>query len=388
MHRLLEPLTAALDQTGPAIAPVPAVSATISQDYVASVLAAVRPEDRAAPLEDDEIDLVMPTSGSTGRPRGVLLTAASLEAGTKAANGSAPSQVQWIAALPVTSMGGMNVVIRSLATGRPPLVLDSIGGAGPFVAHTFAQAVHMAAARAHDIRVSLVPPQLARLLGDDEGIEALQACSLILVGGAATRPSLLESARELGITVTTTYGATETAGGCIFDGRPIPGVTVGVVDDLIRIGGTVVARGYRCDPEASAAHFRDGRFVSADLGIIDSTGMLQVVGRADDVVIVNGVNVSPVAIEHVMSDLPDVAAAAVVTVHPPGADPVLAAFIEPRDGAGNTVDSARVAVLNRLGKAAVPAVMRTVERLPHLPHGKVDRRLLEQWASDDVSGDR
>ena len=106
------------------------------------------------------------------------------------------------------------------------MVVPSIGGAGPFTDLAFAAAVDAAAAASDDIRVALVPAQVSRLLSSDRGIGALQRCTSILVGGRATRPSLRAAATDLGITLTTTYGATETAGGCVFDGRPLPGVTV------------------------------------------------------------------------------------------------------------------------------------------------------------------
>lgn len=377
--RLLPALAAALDGSGPAIAPVPTVSATVSNDYVMSLLAAVHTEDDL-PLESDEVAAVVATSGSTGAPRGVLLTSAQLTSLTAAIQGE--ETPQWIAALPVTSMGGLNVLIRALAAGREPIIVPSIGGAGPFTAAAFATAVERAADGSDDIRVSLVPAQLARLLADDLGISALQRCSSILVGGASTRPTLRAAAAELGIVVTTTYGATETAGGCVLDGRPLPGVTVSAdaSTGVLTIAGPCVALGYRGEPALSASHFGPSTFRTTDVGRIEPDGTVRVLGRADDIVLIGGVNVSPSAIERAVADLPDVAAAAAVAIEDPAGDPAVHVFVEVRDRAPAIEDTVRAAVLDRLGRAAVPVVHR-VERLPHLPNGKVDRRRL-----GDVAG--
>ena len=313
--RLLPALAAALDGSGPAIAPVPTVSSAVSNEYVMTILAAVRADDPSMPLESADVAVVVTTSGSTGAPRGVLLTAAQLTALTDVVNG--PGRPQWIAALPVTSMGGLNVLVRALATGREPVVVPSIGGAGPFTDAVFAAAVDVACASSDDVRVALVPAQVARLLSSDRGISALQRCSAILVGGGATRPSLRAAASDLGIRLTTTYGATETAGGCVFDGHPLPGVTVTADGDggpgLLTISGPTVALGYRGEPELTRACFGPAGFRTSDLGEVGADGVVSVLGRADDVVIVGGVNVSPLAAERVIADLPDIVAAAVVS---------------------------------------------------------------------------
>lgn len=381
--RLLPALAAALDGSGPAIAPVPTVSSAVSNDYVMTLLAAVRADDPSLPLESPEVAVVVATSGSTGAPRGVLLTAAQLTALTDVVNG--PRSPQWIAALPVTSIGGLNVLVRALATGREPAVVPSIGGAGPFTDVAFESAVDVAGVASDDIRVALVPAQVSRLLSTDRGISALQRCTTILVGGAATRLSLRSAASDLGITLTTTYGATETAGGCVFDGRPLPGVTV-TADGTngpspLTIAGPTVALGYRGEPELTHACFGPAGFRTSDLGTISADGTVTVLGRADDVVIIGGVNVSPLAVERVIADLPDIAAAAAVAAVTGSGEARLYAFVEVRDTASGAEEAAHDEVARRLGRAAAPTVRR-VDRLPHLPNGKVDRRLLKEWAAE------
>ena len=281
-------------------------------------------------------------------------------------------------------MGGLNVLVRALAAGREPVVVPSIGGAGPFTSADFALAVAAATRRCSDVRVSLVPAQLARLLADDRGIDALRQCTAVLVGAAATRPSLRQNAQALEISLLTTYGATETAGGCVFDGHPLPGVTVTCdgAPGPLTIAGPCVAMGYRAEPELTRRAFPDGAFRTGDIGFVEADGTVRVIGRADDVVVIRGVNVSPLAVERVISDLPDVVTAAVVSVEPRDGEPVLHAFVEVRDDALDAEDIVAEAVATRLGVHARPLVRR-VDRLPHLPNGKVDRRRLQQLAADD-----
>jgi O-succinylbenzoic acid--CoA ligase len=378
-ERLLPALAAALDGSGPAIAPVPTTSATTSDEYVASILRAVRADDPSHPLESDEVAAVIATSGSTGEPRGVLLTASQLNSMSDVVNG-AGARPQWIVALPVTSMGGINVLVRALAADRTPIVMASVGGAAPFTTQAFRDAVALATSVTEDVRVSLVPAQVSRLLTDDATIEALRGCRQVLVGAAPTRPSLLAMARELGISLTTTYGATETSGGCVFDGRPLDGVRVEATEGgILVVRGPNVALGYRADPEATRAGFPDGAFRSPDVGTVAEDGTVTVIGRADDVVIVNGINVSPIAVERVVADLPDVVAAAVVATAR-GGGPVLHVFVEVREAAPDLEAAVEASVEQRLGRAARPGRLWRVPALPHLPNGKVDRRLLLEWA--------
>ena len=155
-------------------------------------------------------------------------------------------------------------------------------------------------------------------------------------------------------------------------------------DSRILIRGDVVARGYRCDPGSNSLSFREGGFLSSDFGEIDADGRLHVLGRVDDIVVINGVNVSPMAIEQAIADLPDVASAAVVAVADIDSEPVLIAFVQVRDSATSIADSVADAVSTRLGRIAIPRRIILVDSLPFLPHGKVDRRaLLERARSGD-----
>ncbi len=381
LSALIDPVASALDGSGPAVAPVPTTSVTVSSDYVAGIMRALRPDDPDVPLESDEVAVVLATSGSTGAPRGVLLTAKALGALTDSVNGTGRAP-QWIAALPLSSMGGFNVLLRSLAAGRAPIPIESLGGAAPFTPLDFWQAVHTAAALSFDIRVSLVAAQVRRLLSDEAGIEALKGCSQVLVGAGPLPASLEVTAKSHGIHLTRTYGATETSGGCVYDGVPLPGVSLDTLPSgEVVISGPMLALGYRLDRERTEARFTEPGYRTGDLGSIDS-GRLTLHGRIDDVVVVNGVNVALGAVEKVIDACPDVESAVALAL-PLGDDEIeIVAIVIADSAAAGIRQQINAAVQGALGRPAVPRRVAVVPDLPQLPNRKIDRALLRALASE------
>ena len=366
LDALAEPLRAALSGTGPAIAPIPVVTATTSDAYVRSLLRATAPVE---PLEDDRTAVVLATSGSTGNPKGVLLSAD----GLLSLNPWRDEPGTWVAAIPLTSAGGLNVLTRALAPGSSYVGVDSLAGARPFTPAGFAAATTAAMTYGLQLRTSLVPAQVRRLLGDAQGVEALQGYATILVGGAGLDAQLRDAAAARGISLISTYGMTETCGGCVYDGAPLEGVTVRIdSDSRVTLGGPSIALGYRHQPALTAAHFTDEGFLTSDLGEFRD-GTLRILGRVDDVVTVNGVNVSVAAIEaHLRTDA-NVSDCAVVALDDPERGSRLIAFI---CGANIDAEALGDLVTERLGVAARPRAFTTIEHLPTLPGGKTDRQAL------------
>lgn len=366
LDALAGPLRAALEGIGPAIVPIPVVSATISDAYVHSLLQATSPGE---PLEDARTAVVLSTSGSTGQPKGVLLSAE----GLTALNPWRLEASAWIAAIPLTSAGGLNVLTRALAPDSTYVGIDSLGGARPFTPAGFAAGLAEAASLGLAVRTSLVPAQVRRLLSEPQGVDSLLACSTILVGGAGLDPDLRESAASHGITLISTYGMTETCGGCVYDGFPLDGVTVSI-DDLSRVtlGGPSIALGYRGEPALTALHFTDAGFLTSDLGEIVN-GRLRIIGRTDDVVTVHGVNVSVAAVESLLRTESSVEDCAVIALDDPERGSRLIAFV-----CGSHIDATALGdmVAHRLGAAARPRGFTTIEHLPTLPGGKTDRQAL------------
>lgn len=349
---LLPALRSALTGTGPAVT-LGAVDATEVPDGVA---------------------VVVRTSGSTGEPRAVLLSAAALRASADATHDRLSGPGRWLLALPVLHVAGLQVLVRSVLAGTVPTVLAP----GPFRAPAFVAA---ADALPGDLPryTSLVPTQLVRLLDDPAGTAALTSFDAVLVGGAAATPDLLARARAGGVRVVTTYGMSETCGGCVYDGRPLDGVTVRLDDDgRILIAGPVLTDGYLDRPDLDADAFVqvDGvrHLRTTDLGAW-SAGTLQVLGRADDVLVTGGVKVPPGPVESVVAGLPGVGEVCVVGVPDPEWGQAVVAVLVVRPGSTPpTLDTVRATVTDHLGAQHAPRHLVVTDSLPVRGPGKIDRR--------------
>jgi o-succinylbenzoate---CoA ligase len=352
-------LAAALDGAGPALLPLPTGGGR------GAVVAALDPTQ---PLERDDVALVVPTSGSTGEPKGAMLTAAALQHSARATHDRLGGPGQWLLALPVTHVAGLTVLVRSLEARTRPEVLDLYGG---FSVSAFVEAT---ARLAPGVRhyTSLVPTQLRRLLAAGADLSTYDG---VLVGGAALAPSLHRAAVEAGMPVVTTYGMSETCGGCVYDGEPLGGVTARLRDDgRVEVGGPVVFAGYRLRPDLTAAALVDGWHVTQDLGRWGADGRLEVLGRADDVIVSGGVNVPAALVERVVAGHPGVAACAVVGRPDPEWGERVVAVVQPVDwSSAPDVESLRAFAADALEPAALPREVVTLGLLPVLDSGKPDK---------------
>jgi O-succinylbenzoic acid--CoA ligase len=327
------------------------------------------------------VGLVVETSGTTGRPKRVVLPADAVLASAAASASALGGPAQWVLALPVHYIAGLNVLARSLSAQTEPVTVE---GAHFTAAGFVAAARGLSADSAH--ATALVPAQLATVLADADARAVLRGFQAVLVGGQATPTPLLEAAREGGIRVVRSYGSSETSGGCVYDGHPIGGARVRIVDGEVQLGGATVADGYLDDPQLTEQRFASEHgirwFRTADAGEFDGE-TLRVLGRRDDVIISGGVKVSLARIEEVVRAQPGCADAVVVAVAHPrwGERPVVVA-------AGAAVDDPAVlaAVEARLGSVAKPDGVVRVAALPLLPSGKPDRRAAAALARTHSAG--
>jgi o-succinylbenzoate---CoA ligase len=353
-------------------------------DVVRRLLAALRPhvvvdDDGEHVLTgaadvDEGVAIVVATSGSTGVPKGAQLSWHALDASAAASReriGADPSD-SWLSCLPWQHIGGLQVWLRARMGSlpldvQPRFDVDSV-------------------AQSPATLVSLVPTQLVRLL--DAGVD-LRRFRVILLGGAPAPAAVLDRARAAGGRVVTTYGMSETCGGCVYDGRPLTGVQVATEPGVgrIRISGAVLMTGYRLQPDRTEAVLSDGWLVTEDVGSFDD-GRLVVHGRADDVVVTGGENVATDAVAEVLSGHPDVEDVAVAGIPDDEWGERVVAVVVAGDRAP-TLDELRRWVTERAGASAAPRALVLVPRIPRLTSGKPDRlaiRALAQEGSADSAG--
>jgi O-succinylbenzoic acid--CoA ligase len=329
---------------------------------------------------------VVTTSGSTGVPKSVVLSRNALISSAYA-TAARIGEGSWLLAVPATYVAGVQVMVRALLADHEPAVV-----AGPFRPEPFAAAALGMASHADGVRVprftSLVPAQLQRLLDaaehDAAVAQALRSFEAILIGGQALAPSVRERAEATGARIVRTYGSSETSGGCVYDGVPLEGVRMAIVDGEVRLSGPTLADGYLGDRERTASVFStdaDGTrwYRTGDGGEIRD-GVLHVTGRLDNVIVSGGVNVSLDRVEAAVRGIAGLESAVVVPI--PDADwgegsaVVVPGIAVSRERA--LLAEIRDVVDAAVGAPARPARVVAIEELPTLSSGKPDRASLRR----------
>jgi o-succinylbenzoate---CoA ligase len=325
--------------------------------------------------------LTIGTSGSTGRPKLAMLTRAALVASADATHRRLGGPGQWLLTMPAHHVAGIQVLVRSLIAGTTPVAMDLADG---FTASAFARATNEITSDA-PAYTALVPTQLVRLLASAEGCKALTRYSAVLLGGASAPASLLDRAGDAGVRVVTTYGMSETAGGCVYDGRALDVSRVQLEDDgRIRLGGATLALGYLGEPALSAESFvadpaGSTWFRTDDVGRLDACGHLVVDGRIDDLINTGGLKVVPRLVEEALTGLSTVSEAVVVGSPDPEWGQVVSAAIVVAHGSSlPTLDDVRGELRGILPDHALPRRLATLPTLPLLGPGKPDRAAIRR----------
>ena len=293
--------------------------------------------------------VVVATSGATGEPKGVVLAHDAIAASARAVSRRLAVDAErdvWLACLPLSHVGGLSVVTRSIVTGTR------------LVVHPRFDPEAVTASEA--TLVSLVPTALAR-------IDA-RSFRVVLVGGAAPPAALPAN-------VVTTYGMTETGSGVVYDGSPLDGVEIDIdARGNIRVRAPMLLRAYR---DGTDPRDNDGWFATGDLGEWRD-GRLVIQGRAGDLIITGGENVWPEPVERVLMALPSVGDVAVAGLPDREWGQTVTAFIVPRDPAAPpSLRDIRATVKAELPASHAPRRVVLKTSIPVTALGKIRRDVMD-----------
>lgn len=306
-----------------------------------------------------DVAAVVRSSGSTGIPKDISISASALLASARATERRIGSG-QWLLALPTNFIAGLQVLTRSIVGDTQPVLLNT---QVPFTAEGF---VRGASLMEEGIRfTSLVPAQLHKLeqaIDDPMVYSALRKFEAILVGGQRPNWSTIANLRGMGINLITTYGMTESSGGCVYDGVALEGVEFRVVADQVQLRGKVMAEGI------------SDWFETNDLGVI-TDGKLEVLGRSDRVVISGGKKVSLERVEELVSAMPGISeVVAVSVVDSTWGERVAIGF----EGSPEVTELISTQLLQTIGTHAKPIAIRQFLELPRLQSGKPDLQTITE----------
>jgi o-succinylbenzoate---CoA ligase len=310
---------------------------------------------------DPGVALIVSTSGTGGAPKLAQFDRRAIEAAvaSSALALGASDEDRWLCCLPLAHVGGLLVLLRAILLGAPVTIHAGFDA-------------HAVAVERDSAFTSLVPTMLGRLVAAGADLSAFRA---ILIGGAHLSPDLRANAERLGANVIETYGLTETCGGVVYDGVPLPGTEMRIdPEGGIQLRGPTLMRGYRFDTEAFT---EDGWLRPGDAGEIDREGRLHVVGRFDDLINTGGEKVWPDEVEAALREHPGVRDVAVGGRLDPEWGQRVAVWVVPADPADPpSLEELRAFAARTLPRYAAPRELTLAERLPRTPSGKLRRAAL------------
>ncbi len=254
---------------------------------------------------------IIHTSGTSGRPKATVLSYGNIYYSALASAqtlGARPDD-RWLCVLPLYHVGGLSIILRSLMYGTAVELLRAFD----------VNEVNRVLSEQPISIISLVPTMLQRLL-DAKKRDWNPRLRLVLLGGEAARPSLIERCLADGIPVAASYGLSEASSqvatalpqqlrnksGTV--GKPLPFTQVRIADESggtvaaalpgeVLVKGATVMRGYHDDAAASDQALRAGWLHTGDIGYLDAEGDLFILQRRSDLIISGGENIYPAEVE-------------------------------------------------------------------------------------------
>jgi malonyl-CoA/methylmalonyl-CoA synthetase len=159
------------------------------------------------------------------------------------------------------------------------------------------------------------------------------------------------------------------------DGQNIPAGEIGGIE----VKGPNVFNGYWGMPEKTTVEFTaDGFFRTGDMGKFCPNGYLQIVGRANDLIITGGLNVYPKEIEELINALPGIVESAVIGIPHPDLGEAVTAVVVAKPGARLNSNGIIASLKSQLAGFKMPRYVYMVADLPRNTMGKVQKNILRQ----------
>ncbi len=355
-------------------------------------------------MDPDEVAVLLFTSGTTGAPKAAVLRHKHLVSYilTSVEFASAAEEEAALVSVPPYHIAGIAAILSSVYSGRHVVQLPN-----------FSAEKWIALAREHKISTAfVVPTMLARIVealeGEpDAGMPHLKSLSY---GGGKMPLKVIERAMALfpETDFSNAYGLTETSSTItvlgpdehrvaaasdddavrrrlVSVGQPLPGIELEIRDDEGRVlgpgeRGEIYVRGEQVSGEyegRGAVTDADGWFPTRDAGSVDAEGYLFLEGRADDVIVRGGENLSPGEIEDVLLTHPSVADAAVVGIPSVQWGEAVAAVVVARPGESIDEDALKALVKAEMRSSRVPEIIQVWDELPYNETGKLLRRVVK-----------
>lgn len=312
--------------------------------------------DGGEPLKDDQC-LAMATSGTTGNPKIVVYNMAQIEASAKATSDfiKVETNDKWLCCLPISHIGGLSVILRSLIMGNSVEVQSSFDPAN----------VTNASKRGATL-VSLVPSALSR-------IDPYLFRKIVL--GGSKPPDTLPA------NTMSTYGLTETGSGVVYNGWAITGLQIEIAsDDEILLKGPMIATHYR---DGKPIADSDGWLHTKDAGRLIN-GKLEVFGRLDERINTGGEKVFPSTVESILLTHPKISEVAVLATPDRVWGEAVTAVIKAHSDEIPTLAEVREFVKATLPSYYAPTRLVIVESMPTTPLGKIQKHLLKEQIIEDL----
>ncbi|GAB5491013.1 MAG: o-succinylbenzoate--CoA ligase [Phototrophicaceae bacterium] len=340
---------------------------------------------------------VVHTSGTSGQPKAAMLTYGNVFYSAMASAyriGHLPDD-RWLCVLPLYHVGGLSILIRAVLYGITVDLREKFD----------ADDINHALTHEPVTLISLVPTMLYRLL-DTRSNTWNDSLRLVLLGGAATTPELMQDCIEQNIPVATTYGLSEASSqvattfpndasrkaGTV--GKPLMFTQVKIVDENgqsqkagdygeILIKGMTVMQGYYNNPEATAQTLKDGWLHTGDIGYLDDEGDLWLVQRRSDLIITGGENVYPAEVEAILRKNPAIKEVAVVGITDPEWGQQVATAIVLNPEQSTSADEIENYVREQLAGYKIPRIIKFVKQLPLTGSGKIQRSAVQALFDED-----